>query len=105
MKEKNRIIRKLFLGFIQIHILHHCGVEEVNGVWLMQELEEHGYSVSPGTLYPLLQRMEKDGLLSRQNRVVRGKTSKFYRITPLGRSVLAESVEKAKELFHEIAQE
>ncbi|MEE8392587.1 MAG: helix-turn-helix transcriptional regulator, partial [Anaerolineae bacterium] len=48
------MLRELFLGFIKIHILHHAGQEPVYGLWLIEELAHHGYTVSPGTLYPTL---------------------------------------------------
>lgn len=100
MKEK--ILRKLFLGFIQIHILYHAKKEAIYGTWMMKELEEHGYKVSPSTLYPLLNRMEKEGLLSKTEKNVDGRIIKLYTITELGDEVLIESTEKAGQLFHEI---
>ncbi|MFQ6847965.1 MAG: PadR family transcriptional regulator, partial [Clostridium perfringens] len=56
MQEK--VLRKLFLGFIHIHILHHAKVEPFFGSKMIEELREHGYSMSPGTLYPILHNME-----------------------------------------------
>ena len=58
---KEQVLRKLFLGFIQIHILYHAKKEPLYGSWLLQELKEHGYQISPGTLYPILHGMEKIG--------------------------------------------
>ena len=42
---KNQIIRKIFNGFIYIHILHHGTEGEFYGSWMMEELKEHGYKV------------------------------------------------------------
>lgn len=100
MKEK--ILRKLFLGFIQIHILFHANKEPIYGTWMMKELEKHGYKVSPGTIYPLLNNMEKKGILSRKDKNVDGRILKFYEITNLGKEILSEATEKASELIHEI---
>ncbi len=44
MQEK--ILRKLFLGFIQIHILHHGKKEPFYGSWMIEELVGHGYDMS-----------------------------------------------------------
>ncbi|SHK33127.1 PadR family transcriptional regulator [Paramaledivibacter caminithermalis] len=102
MKEK--ILRKLFLGFMQIHILYHAKHEPIYGTWMMKELEEHGYTISPGTLYPLLNRMEKEDLLCKTEKNVDGRIIKFYRTTELGEEILKEAIEKATELTHEIRE-
>ena len=57
------MIRDFFLGFIKIHILHHASKEPVYGLWLIEELGHHGYKLSPGTLYPILHRLEEERLL------------------------------------------
>jgi PadR family transcriptional regulator, regulatory protein PadR len=101
-KVEDKILRKLFLGFIQIHILHHALEEPIYGAWMLEELKEHGYSISSGTLYPILHGMESDGLLMKENRNVDGKIRKYYGATPKGQAVLEEARKKAYELFKEI---
>jgi len=44
----------LFSGLIRIHVLHHAAQEELFGLGLIEELQRHGYHLSPGTLYPML---------------------------------------------------
>jgi DNA-binding PadR family transcriptional regulator len=92
---------ELFRGFIRIHILHHAAKGQVFGQALKAELERHGYRLSFGTLYPILHRMEKDGLLARQSRTVFGRVRKYYEATDTGRQMLA----KAKEYIHELVDE
>lgn len=99
---QDKILRKLFLGFIQIHILHHAKKEPFYGTWMIEELREHGYDMSPGTLYPLLHDMEAKGVLSKTDKTVEGKVRKYYGITDLGQEVLDEARKKAYELFKEI---
>ncbi len=99
---EKKIFRKLFNGFIQIHILHHALKEPIYGVWMMEELREHGYDISPGTLYPLLHSMEKYGLLTMAEKNVEGKIRKYYTTTDLGEDVLKEARAKAYEMFKEI---
>ncbi|HLR23471.1 MAG TPA: PadR family transcriptional regulator [Pseudogracilibacillus sp.] len=98
----NKILRKLFLGFIQIHILHHAKEEAIYGAWMLEELREHGYEISAGTLYPILHNMEGDKLLDKEAVNVDGKIRKYYRITDNGKTVLNEARSKAYELFKEI---
>lgn len=99
---QDQILRKFFLGFIQIHILHHAKKEPFYGVWMIEELKEHGYDMSPGTLYPLLHNMESKGLLEKEEKTVDGKIRKYYKITELGNEILGEARKKAFELFKEI---
>ncbi|WP_079528226.1 PadR family transcriptional regulator [Halobacillus hunanensis] len=98
----NKVLRKLFLGFIHIHILHHAKEEAIYGSWMLEELREHGYEMSAGTLYPILHNMEVDQLLDKEEVNVNGKIRKYYRITEKGDTVLQEAREKAYELFKEI---
>ena len=57
--------REIRLGIWKIHILHHAETREVWGTWLLEELAHHGHMLSPGTLYPALSRMERNGWLRR----------------------------------------
>ena len=102
---EDKVMRKLFLGFIQIHILHHAKAEPIYGKWMLEELQHHGYRMSAGTLYPLLHSMEQEGLLQKQDRLVDGKIRKYYTTTSSGRRVLEEARQKAYELFKEIKEE
>ena len=96
------VIRKLFLAFIQVHILHHAKKEPIYGTWMIDELKKHGYEISAGTIYPIFHNMEKDGLLSRESVTVEGKIRKYYTITEKGCDVLNLAEQKIKELGSEI---
>ncbi|QKS72670.1 helix-turn-helix transcriptional regulator [Paenalkalicoccus suaedae] len=99
---EDRVLRKLFLGFIHIHILHHASEHPIFGQWMLDELREHGYRMSAGTLYPILHSMEHDGLLAKEEQKVAGRTRKYYTTTPKGENILKEARTKAYELFKEI---
>ncbi|KAJ52463.1 DNA-binding PadR family transcriptional regulator [Clostridium tetanomorphum] len=101
---QEQIMRKLFLGFIHIHILHHAKKEPFYGSWMIEELKEHGYEISSGTLYPILHNLQKNGVLSVEDRNVGGKIRKYYSITQFGEEVFNEAREKAYELFKEIKE-
>ncbi|MFD2706642.1 PadR family transcriptional regulator [Salibacterium lacus] len=98
----NKILRKLFLGFIHIHILYHADKEGIYGSWMLEELREHGYDISAGTLYPMLHQMEADGLLYKEEVKVEGHIRKYYGATGHGVEVMKEARAKAYELFKEI---
>ena len=87
---------------MRLHILHHAAEEEIHGAWMTEELASHGYRISPGTLYPTLHRLEADGLLTSEQRVVDSRTRRVYRATKAGRETLAEDREALAELTREI---
>ena len=95
-------MRRFFLSFIGIHILHHAKEGQLYGVWMIEELKRHGYNISAGTLYPILHSLEKEDLLTSENKKIDGKIRKYYFITPLGDELLKEARVKAYELFGEI---
>jgi len=102
---KERILRKLFLGFMQVHILYHARKEPVYGVFMMEELRRHGYDISAGTLYPLLHNLTASGLLTVEKKNIGGKIRKYYTITRAGEEVLKEASEKAEELVNELHED
>ena len=79
------MLRDFFLGFIKIHILHHASKEPVYGLWLIEELGRHGYKLSPGTLYPVLHKLEEERLLKSYTENVSGKIRKYYRTVTVGK--------------------
>jgi|SRR5208283_1055872 len=88
---ETEILRPLW----KVHILHHASEGPVVANWLLEELREHGYRVSPGTLYPLLGRMVRLGWLAK-------RADGRYRITAAGRSALAEVRVRLLELQREV---
>ncbi len=96
------MLKGFFLGFIKIHILYHASRDPIYGVEILEELERHGYRLSPGTLYPTLHRLEKDGYLESRSKVVRGKVRKYYTITDRGLIALNEARQKIAELVNEV---
>lgn len=98
------LVREFLLGFWKIHILHHAAEERgVYGQWMLEELRHHGYKLSPGTLYPVLARMEKRGWL-KADAPKRATDARVYHITPAGSEVLARLRASLDELQHEVGE-
>ena len=97
--------REFFLGFIKIHILYHASKEPIFGAEMTQELARHGYNISPGTLYPTLHRLEKEGYLKNSSKGVEGKIRKYYQATAEGKQVLERSKKRIRELVTEVIEE
>ena len=95
----------LLSGFVRLHILHHAAEGEVYGQGLIEELARHGYRISPGTLYPMLQAMEERGYLaSREDSDGRlGRRRKVYTATAEGRRGLEIARERLRELTGEVS--
>jgi len=74
-------------------------------VEIARELARHGYSISPGTLYPTLHRLEREGYLRSMSKVVNGRVRKYYRATSKGKLVLGQSRGKIRELVTEVVEE
>lgn len=92
----------LYAGLIRLHILHHAAEGDLFGFGMIKELRRHGYELSPGTLYPILHRMEQRGYIASRQVKVAGRIRKVYRSTPAGRARLTDAREKVKELFSEM---
>ncbi len=99
------IDHELYSGLVRLHVLHHACDRPVYGLWIIEELAEHGYRLSAGTLYPMLHRMERRGLL-RSNETGSGRSRRrLYRATALGRRTMQEARRRLNELFGELFEE
>ena len=102
----NTVNREILLSFWKVHILHHANEEPIHGQWILTELRRHGYEISPGTLYPLLNRMQRLGWLKCKSDSGGGRRArKNYRLTKEGQKVLAHLREQIKELHEEVVLE
>jgi len=97
--------RELYSGLIRLHVLHHACHEPIFGLWMIEELARHDYRLSAGTLYPLLNGMEKRGLLRSSRELVDGKFRRMYRATPAGRAALRIAKKRVKQLFGELFED
>lgn len=91
----------LLSGLIRLHVLHHASEAEIYGQWMIDELAEHGYRLSPGTLYPMLHTMVRKGYLTSRTEKDGRITRKYYRTTPKGLEGLAVAKERLRELVGE----
>jgi PadR family transcriptional regulator PadR len=58
------------------------------GYALIEQLSEQGLDIEQGTLYPLLRRLEEQGLLESEWNVEGSRPRRYYVISPEGRTVL-----------------
>ena len=53
--------------------MHHASEGSLYGLWMIEELAEHGYKLNASQIYPLFHRLERQGCLKRTDKVVDGK--------------------------------
>ena len=94
--------QELLAGLVRLHVLHHAAEGPLYGLWMIEELKRHGYSLSPGTLYPMLHAMERRGYLTSTSERHGRTTRRLYRATPLGVEGLALARARLQELVGEI---
>ena len=93
--------KDLYSGFIRLHVLHHAADSPIYGSWMIEELREHGYEISPGTLYPMLHGLADKGYLKVRQEGPGKRARRLYTITAQGRAALAGAKGKVRELFGE----
>lgn len=95
----------LFSGLIRLHILHHACEEPIFGLGMIEELGRHGYKLSAGTIYPMLHRLEINGLLRSQEENRGRSRRRVYRATRAGHAAVVTAKQKVWELFSELFED
>ena len=88
VNEKFGAIRKGLLEFLVLKVI---AADRVYVADMLKKLAETEFATQEGTLYPLLSRMRRDGLVDyewKESEV--GPPRKYYELTASGRSQLAE---------------
>jgi DNA-binding PadR family transcriptional regulator len=87
----NTYILEMRRGVIILAVLSQCNREQY-GYSLMKSLSEKGLEIDQGTLYPLLRRLETQGLLSSSWRLEDARPRRYYVISPAGQEILPKLV-------------
>ncbi|HJC73949.1 MAG TPA: PadR family transcriptional regulator [Candidatus Mediterraneibacter faecavium] len=105
---------QMLKGTLEGCILAVISKDETYGYEISRQLGEYGFgSIAEGTIYPLLLRLEKNGLVTavyRQSEL--GPKRKYYSLTDKGRTELEQFAENYRELssaverlFHDVEGE
>jgi len=88
VNEKFGAIRKGLLEFLVLKVI---AADRVYVADMLKKLAETEFATQEGTLYPLLSRMRRDGLVDYEwKESEAGPPRKYYELTASGRSQLAE---------------
>ena len=83
----DKLVLELRRGVITLAVLSQLNNEQY-GYSLIQLLSEEGLKVEQGTLYPLLRRLEDQGLLESDWRIEESRPRRYYRISAQGKVLL-----------------
>ncbi len=81
------LVLEMRRGVIVLAVLSQCSQEQY-GYSLMKLLSDKGLEIDQGTLYPLLRRLETQGLLSSSWRLEDPRPRRYYLISPQGKAIL-----------------
>jgi DNA-binding PadR family transcriptional regulator len=68
------------------------------GYALIDQLGQRGLDIDQGTLYPLLRRLEEQGLLQSEWRLEGSRPRRYYVISPMGQDLLKALADEWQEL-------
>lgn len=87
----DKLMQELRRGTLTIGVLSQLN-EPQYGYSLVASLEEKNFHVEPGTLYPLLRRLEKQGLLESEWDTNEARPRKYYLLSKTGKEVFEQLV-------------
>ena len=93
-----RYERQMKKGVLEILVLKLLDGKEKYGYQLISELKEKSeglFSLKEGTLYPILYRLEEEGLVASRWSQAQGKEAarKYYQISEAGKAVLQDTIQ------------
>lgn len=80
---------------------------KMHGYEMVQRIHKQSGSkilIKDGSLYPALQKMTEDGLLSFKEETVGGRVRKYYFLTPKGRKQAIASISELEDFIATISQ-
>ena len=74
------------------------------GYTLRKALADDGLAIDEGTLYPLLRRLETQGLLVSEWREEEKRNKRFYRLSPVGEEILQQLLKEWESINGSLAR-
>ena len=74
------------------------------GYSLISKLQETGVTIEQNTLYPLLRRLEGQGLLISSWDTSESRPRKYYQISPTGEEILSAMLTEWKQINHQVQE-
>ncbi|MBP2240968.1 DNA-binding PadR family transcriptional regulator [Cytobacillus eiseniae] len=97
----DKLMQELRRGTLTIGVLSQL-YEPQYGYSLVASLEEKDFQVEAGTLYPLLRRLEKQGLLVSEWDTNETRPRKYYLLSESGKEVFEQLVVEWKDMVNRL---
>lgn len=98
----DKLMAELRRGTITIGVLSQLSTPHY-GYSLVTILADEGIDVEPGTLYPLLRRLEKQGLLESSWDTNEARPRKYYTLSETGKEVYDLLIVEWEKIVHSMA--
>lgn len=92
-------VREVRKGILPTLVLALLKDEELSAIEIVERMESLGLRMPIGTVYPMLKRLEKSGLIESKRDVSGSKPRKKYRLTEQGEAMLEEMSEFLRHIF------
>ena len=89
-------------GLLEVCVLAALQKEESYGYKIISDLAPY-IEISESTLYPILRRLERGGMVNTRNEIHNGRVRKYFRITTLGKGRIMEFIEDMEQ-FKKISE-
>lgn len=89
LEQYDKLTQELRRGILVLAALSQLK-EEKYGYALISSLAEKGLDIEQGTLYPLLRRLEEQGLLESEWNVEGSRPRRYYQLNEDGRTILED---------------
>ncbi len=92
-------------GLLEFAVLKVVGIGSVYAAGILRRMQDTEFATREGTLYPLLSKLRRDGLVVYQwQESELGPPRKYYQLTALGREQLAALDQYWKTIDHTLQQ-
>jgi DNA-binding PadR family transcriptional regulator len=102
MDTAHKLIAELRRGVLQIASLALMR-RPAYGYQLLKDLAAHGFETEEGTLYPVLRRLEQQGLVRSSWETSGARPRKYYETTSAGRTALHDLLGEFEEISRGLA--
>ncbi len=107
MAENKELLESLILelrrGTLILTVLSQLYTQEY-GYSLIQKIQNKGMNIDAGTLYPLLRRLEKQGLLESSWDIYENRPRRYYKLNAQGEELLTQLTLEWNQLNQIISQ-
>ena len=100
-KPSENLISELRRGTLVLCVLSRLQ-EQQYGYSLKEQLSEHNIEINQGTLYPLLRRLESQGLVDSEWVLTGSRPRRYYRLNVSGQEVLDTLVHEWQNMVEAI---